>query len=194
MVLLPSHSIQSHCVGISYDEASRFSKVANELQGGHVAKVDSNKVIYIPPGWLHATFTTRTGALVRINIDSLRCLPVLVQVLKASWRFVSRIEGSIMDDILMYERVALTFLHQERAPDILERVVITWVDLVRSLPAGFGRLDDSEGRVEKRLKQLMKEVVGNLMGKQAICCHVEQMDVGVCTCESCALFIPDGLS
>jgi hypothetical protein len=49
----------------------RLEQCAGRLQDGILCETDSSQALYIPPGWLHATYTVCGGTLVGINFATL---------------------------------------------------------------------------------------------------------------------------
>ncbi|KAK2793453.1 hypothetical protein FQN50_010006 [Emmonsiellopsis sp. PD_5] len=83
-------------------ESGRLTKISSQLTGGYIACVDSTKVVYIPPGWLHSTFTTKSGCLVGINFESLEALQIMAKSVAIHLPSLHRTPNEFLDDFDHY--------------------------------------------------------------------------------------------
>ncbi|KAI1941260.1 hypothetical protein LOZ66_001773 [Ophidiomyces ophidiicola] len=56
------------------NESSRLSMISQRLEGGYAVELDASKVLYIPPGWIHCTFTAKGGLLLNSNFVAIEHL------------------------------------------------------------------------------------------------------------------------
>lgn len=148
----------------SSGESGRLSKISGKLVEGCIARVDSSRVVYLPPGWLHATFTTKPGALVGINFESLEGLEIMARSVAIHLPYLYRVLQAVLEDFGEYAKAILFFFDDEHDPQIITTVLKSWVVFSKVL-SGF------QSAVLAFLDGLKK----GLSQKEAWCCGTTKM-------------------
>lgn len=163
----------------SSGETSRLTKISSQLHEGLVAQVDSTKVVYIPPGWIHATFTTQPGTLVGINFSSLECLPVMAESLGIHSTIMFRLPGDFSDDFSEYQSAVASFLSDEHEPRLLGEILSSWICLHRTLQntAQFRQTTEARQVFKGLMESFCKVLKIGTVGKRAACCEKQHHDL-----------------
>ncbi|OJD26230.1 hypothetical protein ACJ73_02400 [Blastomyces percursus] len=125
------------------------------------------KVVYIPPGWKHATFTIEPGTFAGINFSSLECLPIMAESLGIHSTMIFRLPGDFSGVFLQYQSGITLFLTDEFESQLLDKVPSSWVCLRRTLwnTAQFQQMLIA-------LMELFCKALGiGTAGKRALCCE-----------------------
>lgn len=154
-------------------ETGRLTKISGQLKGGCIAHVDSSWAVYLPPGWLHATFTTRPGNLVGINFVSLESLEIMVVNVAIQLPYLYRICQEVLEDFGEYSKAVLFFLDDEYESQIITTVLKSWVLFLNSLSKAALQHTDFQSAVLALLDGLEK----GLSQKEACCCDVTYKNV-----------------
>lgn len=154
-------------------ESGRLTKISGQLTGGCIAHVDSSRVVYLPPGWLHATFTTRPGNLVGINFESLESLEIMALNVAIQLPYLYRIPQEVLEDFGEYSKAVLFFLDDEHEPQIITTVLKSWVLFLNSLSKAALQHTDFQSAVLALLDGLEK----GLSQKEACCCDMTYKNV-----------------
>lgn len=149
-------------------ESGLLTKIASELVGGYIACVDSSMVVYLPPGWLHATFTTKPGTLVGINFASLEGLDTMARSVAIHVPYLFRTAQTVLEDISEYRKAVFSFLDDEHEPQLITAVLKSWVLFMDGKPEAA--LQHSEFR--SAILDFLDGLKGRLSGKEASCCGI----------------------
>ncbi|KKZ67422.1 hypothetical protein EMCG_06907 [[Emmonsia] crescens] len=147
-------------------EFGRLTKVSSKLTDGYVACVDSSSVIYIPPGWLHATFTTISGSLVGVNFVSLESLEIMARSVGIHLPYLYRISQSVLEDFDEYSKAILHFLDNEHEAEIITAVLKSWILFLQNLSKNALHNKSFQSAMLTFLDGLEK----GLSWKKAYCC------------------------
>ena len=118
---------------MSSGETGHLTKVSHQLSGGLVALVGSTSTVYLPPGWIHATYTTKPGSLVGINFTSLESLPMMAESLEINSKYIFQLPGSFRDNFEEYQNAVGSFLDDEYDLQLISQVASSWVALHHTL-------------------------------------------------------------
>ncbi|KAG5296472.1 hypothetical protein I7I50_09643 [Histoplasma capsulatum G186AR] len=154
-------------------EFGRLTKISSKLSDGYVACVDSSRVVYIPPGWLHATFTTRSGSLVGVNFVSLESLETMALSVGIHLPYLYRISQSVLEDFREFSKAILSFLDNEYEAEIITLVLRSWVLFLQALSTDV--LKDMN--FQSAMLTLLNGLETELSGKKAYCCDTAYTNV-----------------
>ncbi|WEW55061.1 hypothetical protein PRK78_000489 [Emydomyces testavorans] len=104
-------------------ESGHLTKASGQLEEGYVAKIDASMVLYMPPAWIHGTFTTVSGGLVGVNFKSLDGLNEMAQSLAAHAPYMFQLKETFNDDLEVYQETIQDFLDDEYATSVIKPVI-----------------------------------------------------------------------
>ncbi|QVM10699.1 hypothetical protein D8B26_005352 [Coccidioides posadasii str. Silveira] len=161
----------------SSGESGRLTKISDQLEGGYIMEVDSSRIVYLPPGWIHATFTIASGILVGVNFVSLESLSIMSQSLVIHFQYFFRLQETFEEDLDVYQQSLTSFLDCEFDEKIIERVLESWSPLANAFRHGCEKLETQyPGKMQEWRQQFLDVWKGGLMGKTTCCCGSQYED------------------
>ncbi|KMP02030.1 hypothetical protein CIRG_02169 [Coccidioides immitis RMSCC 2394] len=124
------------------------------------------------PGWLHATFTTKPGALVGINFKSLEGLEIMARSVAIHLPYIYQVPQAVLEDFSEYARAILFFLDNKHDPQIITTVLKSWIMFSKGL-SGVQQHVGFQSAVLAFLDGLKK----GLSQKEAWCCGTAYKNV-----------------
>ncbi|PGG96242.1 hypothetical protein AJ80_09856 [Polytolypa hystricis UAMH7299] len=123
-------------------EEGRLTKCSDKLQDGYIVETDPSNILHIPPGWLHATFTTLSGILIGINFAALETLEFMGFSLSIHLQYFEQDCVGIEEDLEVYVDCMKDCLERKH-PHHLEIIIKSWVAICCSVqqisPVSEGR-------------------------------------------------------
>ncbi|KAI1905765.1 hypothetical protein LOZ65_006929 [Ophidiomyces ophidiicola] len=113
----------------SSGESGRLTKISGQLEGGYIIQASSSEIIYLPPAWLHATFTVCSGVLVGVNFVSLEILATMSHSLCVRFPYFFRLPHDFEEDFRVHQEAIENFLGSEHDQGIVESVIQSWIQL-----------------------------------------------------------------
>lgn len=68
-----------------------FEDILADLENGKIAVQNSDEAIYLPPGYIHATYTLEGGIAFGINYTTKECLPIITKLVNTEMEHYEKI-------------------------------------------------------------------------------------------------------
>jgi len=149
----------------------RLAKSLDRLEEGYICRTRSSQAIYLPPGWLHATFTTAGGLLVGINFDVMETLPQMSFGLGIHLKYFEYEPKYVEEDLDVYFKCLLKSLEDKDEYLVRTSILPSWAELCSSIK-NISLTENGRGVLkawERNCLTAWKEYASDMCGYCSVC-------------------------